>query len=122
MTTSFLLIIISFLTFAVPSLVMIYVINLCNSCSCVLIHWFRDLQYQFLLINSASNQFLYAWRMRSFRKAFQTIPAIQWAARKLGKSRDHVMSLQLDGQVAAVEEVPKKNALLSASTNRKVRK
>jgi len=98
MTTSFLLIIISFLTCAVPSLIMIYVINLCNSCSCVLIHWFRDLQYQFLLINSASNQFLYAWRMRSFRKAFQTIPAINWGIRTFGRSRVHGKSAQLDGQ------------------------
>ena len=84
LTISFLLIIISFLACAIPSLVMIYVINLCHTCSCVLIHWFRDLQYLFLLANSASNQFLYAWRMRSFRKAFQTIRAIQWVAKTFG--------------------------------------
>ena len=80
-TISFLLIIISFLACALPSLVMIYVINLCSTCNCVLIHWFRDLQYLFLLLNSATNQFLYAWRMRSFRAAFRTIPAIQWLTR-----------------------------------------
>ena len=80
-TISLLLIIISFLACALPSLVMIYVINLCSTCNCVLIHWFRDLQYLFLLLNSATNQFLYAWRMRSFRAAFRTIPAIQWLTR-----------------------------------------
>ena len=80
-TISLLLIIISFLACALSSLVMIYVINLCSTCNCVLIHWFRDLQYLFLLLNSATNQFLYAWRMRSFRAAFRTIPAIQWLTR-----------------------------------------
>ena len=80
-TISLLLIIISFLACALPSLVMIYVINLCSTCNCVLIHWFRDLQYLFLLLNSATNQFLYAWRMRSFRAAFRTIPVIQWLTR-----------------------------------------
>ena len=80
-TISLLLIIISFLACALPSLVMIYVINLCSTCNCVLIHWFRDLQYLFLLLNSATNQFLYSWRMRSFRAAFRTIPAIQWLTR-----------------------------------------
>ena len=80
-TISLLLIIISFLACALPSLVMIYVINLCSTCNCVLIHWFRDLQYLFLLLNSATNQFLYAWRMRSFRAAFRTISAIQWLTR-----------------------------------------
>ena len=90
MTTSFLLIIISFVACAVPSSVEIYVINLCHSCSCVLIHWFRDLQYLLLLANSASNQFLYAWRMQCLRNAFQTVPALQWVARKLGRNRARV--------------------------------
>ena len=87
-TMSFLLIIISFLACAVPSLVMIYVINLCSTCNCVLIHWFRDLQYLFLLLNSATNQFLYAWRMRSFQAAFRTIPVIQWLTRKFFGSKN----------------------------------
>lgn len=86
-TKSFLFIILSFLACGVPSLVMVYVINLCNSCSCVLIHWFRDLQYLFLLLNSATNQFLYAWRMRSFQAAFLTVPFIRWTGRKLAGNK-----------------------------------
>ncbi|KAJ7336520.1 hypothetical protein OS493_011730 [Desmophyllum pertusum] len=86
-TISFLLIITSFIACVVPSLVMIYVINLCHNCSCVLIHWFRDLQGLFLLLNSASNQFLYAWRMRCFQVAFKTIPAVQWVLRKFVRKR-----------------------------------
>ena len=86
-TMSFLLIIISFLACAVPSLVMIYFINLCHTCSCDLIHWFRDLQYLFLLTNSASNQFLYAWRMSPFRKALGTTAIVQWVSRRFGRTR-----------------------------------
>ena len=94
-TVSFLLIILSFLACAIPSLIMIYVITFCATCSCVLIHWFRDLQYLFLLGNSASNQFLYAWRMRSFRRAFQTISVIQWISRRFSRKRVHQASSQL---------------------------
>ena len=86
-TISFLLIILSFLTCAIPCLVMIYIITLCGTCSCVLIHWLRDFQYLFLLGNSASNQFLYAWRMRSFQSAFQVIPFIRWGIRRFGSKR-----------------------------------
>lgn len=86
-TISFLLIIISFLTYAIPCLVIIYVITLCATCSCMLIHWLRDFQYLLLLGNSASNQFLYAWRMRSFQSAFQIIPFIRWATRRFGSKR-----------------------------------
>lgn len=95
-TISFLLIIISFLASAVPSLVMIYVINLCSTCNCVLIQWFRDLQYLFLLLNSATNQFLYAWRMRSFQAAFRRIPVIQWVARNFTGNKIDQASLQTD--------------------------
>ena len=87
-TNSLLLIIISFVLCVFPSCVMVYVINLCHTCSCVLIHWFRDLQFLFLLVNAASNQFLYAWRMRSFQRAFKTITAVQWFAQKLGRERN----------------------------------
>ena len=84
-TISFLLIIISFIACVAPSMGMIYVINLCHTCNCVLIHWFRDLQFLFLLLNSASNQFLYAWRMRCFQAAFKTIPAARWIIGKFGR-------------------------------------
>ena len=88
-TNSFLLIIVSFVMCALPSCAMVYVINLCHTCSCVLIHWFRDIQFLFLLVNAASNQFLYAWRMRSFQQAFKTIPAVQWLGRKFYRERNH---------------------------------
>ena len=107
-TMSFLFIIVSFLACGVPSLVMVYIINLCNSCSCVLIHWFRDLQYLFLLLNSATNQFLYAWRMRSFQTAFLTIPFIRWAGRKLAGNK-------ID-QVTATHT----NSVMDESTNKQV--
>lgn len=90
---------------AVSLLVMIYVINLCNQCSCVLIHLFRDLQYLFVLVNSASNQFLYAWRIRSFREAFQTIPAVQWITRKISENRVHVLKGGTEGPSNKFESV-----------------
>lgn len=75
-TKSFFRILFFFFVCSFPSCVMIYVINLCETCSCDIIHWFRDLQYLSILVNSACNQFLYAWRMRSFRRAFSRIHPI----------------------------------------------
>ena len=67
-TKYFLFILVSFICCSVPSCAMIYVINLCDNCSCQLIHWFRDFQYLMILFNSSTNQFLYAWRMPAFQK------------------------------------------------------
>ncbi|PFX11673.1 Dysferlin, partial [Stylophora pistillata] len=84
-TNSLLMIAVAFILCSFPSCVMVYIINLCHTCNCVLIHWLRDLQFLFILINSASNQFLYAFRMRPFKRAFMTIPAIAWVVNKFGK-------------------------------------
>ena len=83
-TKCFFRILIFFFVCSFPSCVMIYVINLCSTCSCDVIHWFRDLQYLLVLINSSCNQFLYAWRMSSFRRAFGRIHPlfVGWEGRK----------------------------------------
>ncbi|XP_068712417.1 adrenocorticotropic hormone receptor-like [Montipora capricornis] len=56
-----------------PSCVMIYIMNLCLSCDCITIHVLRDLQFIFVLLSSALNPFLYAWRLPNFRRAFKRI-------------------------------------------------
>ena len=59
----------SFATFT-PACVMIYLLNFCSGCSCVLIHWLRDLQFLIVLCNSGINPYLYAWRLPQFKRAF----------------------------------------------------
>ncbi|XP_032240742.2 histamine H2 receptor [Nematostella vectensis] len=51
-----------------PACVMIYMLNLCHSCDCELIHWLRDLQFVIVLLNSGINPYLYAFRMPQFKK------------------------------------------------------
>lgn len=84
-TKCFFWIMIFFFMCSFPSCVMIYVINLCSTCSCDVIHWFRDLQYLLILVNSSCNQFLYAWRMGSFRKAFGRVHPLffGWEGRRI---------------------------------------
>ena len=78
-TQSFFWILLFFIICTVPSCVMIYVINLCDdTCDCNMIHWFRDLQYLVVLINSAANQFLYALRQRSFTRAIGKLINRRW--------------------------------------------
>ncbi|KAK3748434.1 hypothetical protein QZH41_017306 [Actinostola sp. cb2023] len=57
----------------VPAFVFVFIVNLCESCDCYLIHWSRDLILLCVLTNCAGNQFLYAWRMRSFTRSFRSL-------------------------------------------------
>ena len=75
-TQAFMVMLGLFLSCYTPSCVMIYIMNLCSSCSCYTIHVLRDLQFIFVLCSSALNPFLYAWRLPNFRKAFERI--IRW--------------------------------------------
>lgn len=72
-TRSFLLVLFAFICCNVSSCVMVYVILFCDVCSCETIHWLRDLQFLMALLNCAANQFLYAWRMPTFVRAFKLI-------------------------------------------------
>ena len=72
-TRAFLLILMFFACCLVPSCTLNYTMNFCHTCSCDSIHWMKDFQCILILINCSSNQFLYAWRMPTFRKAFREI-------------------------------------------------
>lgn len=73
LTRAFYIILGIFLMCLLPSFVMIYIIIFCDECDCTLVHWMRDLQFIFLLLNCSLNQFLYAWRARNFRKAISAV-------------------------------------------------
>ena len=64
------IVLLTFLVSFVPACVIIYSLNFCLSCNCLLVHWLRDIQGLFVCLNSAVNPFLYAWRFPQFRKAF----------------------------------------------------
>ena len=66
---TFVLILAAYLICYTPSCVIIYILNFCRSCSCITIHWFRDLQYVFIWVNSSLNPFLYSWQIPRFRIA-----------------------------------------------------
>jgi len=102
-TKCFLLILLFFFVCSFPSCVMIYVINLCSTCSCVVIHWCRDLQYLLVLLNSSSNQFLYAWRMNSFRRAFGRIHPFlsSWEAQQRNSAVSQAPSNPADPAIMA---------------------
>ena len=63
-------VLIAFLVSFVPACVIIYLLNFCFSCNCLLVHWLRDIQGLIVSLNSAVNPYLYAWRLPHFRKAF----------------------------------------------------
>lgn len=72
-TRSFLLVLFVFVCCNVSSCVIIYIILLCDVCSCDVIHWLRDFQFLMALVNCSANQFLYAWRMPTFKRAFKVL-------------------------------------------------
>jgi hypothetical protein len=72
-TKTFMFMLLAFIFCYTPSLIMIYLMNLCTVCSCQAIHWFRDLSYVFIVLNSSVNPFLYAWRLPNFREAIKML-------------------------------------------------
>ena len=73
LTKIFLIMLLFVLLFYLPSCVMMYMINLCSTCSCALIHWLRDIQFFFIWANSAVNPAIYALRLPPFRRAFMNL-------------------------------------------------
>ena len=71
------IVLLTFLVSFVPACVIIYLLNFCLSCNCLVVHWLRDIQFLFVLLNSAVNPYLYAWRFPHFRKAFLKILHLQ---------------------------------------------
>lgn len=69
-TKSLVFLLLAFAASYFPSCVIIYLMNFCTSCSCLAIHWLRDLQFLLVLFNSFVNPFIFAWRLPGFRRAF----------------------------------------------------
>ena len=76
-TKMFLVVLFALLCCYGPSTVFIYAMSFCESCSCTALHWFRDLQFLFVIMNSSVNFFCYALRSRRFRNAFAHILKIK---------------------------------------------
>ena len=70
LTKTYLVMLVVFLMCYIPSVIMIYLMNLCSSCSCEVIHWLRDWHFVFVITNSLVNPFLYAYRLPNFKSAF----------------------------------------------------
>lgn len=68
-TTTFVLILILFAVCYVTPCLLIYVMYLCRSCSCHIIHWLRDTSFLAVTLNSAINPLVYAWRLPNFRRS-----------------------------------------------------
>ena len=64
------IILLAFFSSFTPACVMIYLLNFCSKCSCLVVHWLRDLQFLIVLCNSGINPYLYAWRLPQFKRAF----------------------------------------------------
>ncbi|XP_020626780.1 adenosine receptor A1-like [Orbicella faveolata] len=64
------IILLAFFSSLTPACVMIYLLNFCSKCSCLVVHWLRDLKILIVLCNSGINPYLYAWRLPQFNKAF----------------------------------------------------
>ena len=91
-TKTLLIVLLLFLACYVPSCVCIYIVNFCYTCGCEFIHWVRDIQFVLVMANSGVNPFVYAWRLKNFRKAFKSILTCRAFLRRL---RSVSLNLQL---------------------------
>ena len=86
-TRAFLYILGLFIACYVPAIVMIYILQFCDKCSCELRHTFRDLQFILVSANSAMNPFVCTIRLGLFRRSIAALFTC-----KLMKGRNFVAS------------------------------
>ena len=69
-TKMFLVVMIALLCCYGTSTILIYAMSFCESCSCDTLHWFRDLHFLLIILNSSLNFYCYAVRSPRFQNAF----------------------------------------------------
>ena len=72
-TRVFLTILALFTASYIPGIVIIYVLNYCLQCNCLLRHTLRDVQYILAVTNAAVNPFVCTIQLSPFRKALSSI-------------------------------------------------
>ena len=72
-TKLFLTILVVFFACYTPAIIMMYIIKFCIHCNCVGRHVIRDLQFLFIIANSAVNPFLCTIRLKPFRNALASV-------------------------------------------------
>ena len=73
LTKIHLVMLLAFLACYGPACIMIYLMNLCHSCSCEVIHWLRDMHFVLITLNSLVNPFVYALRLPVLNKAMRKL-------------------------------------------------
>lgn len=69
LTKTYIIMLSIFLVCFTPACILIYTMNWCKSCNCLTIHYLRDTTITVVLLSSALNPFLYAFRFGNFRRA-----------------------------------------------------
>ena len=57
----------------IPAVIMIYILHFCEKCGCTFRHVLRDLSFMLLCANSCFNPFIYAIRVKVFRKSLKAL-------------------------------------------------
>ena len=87
-----------------PVCAMVYYINICTNCNCIIVQWFLDACFWLVLLNSAINPYVYAIRSSSFRDAIRkiitcrcqhrnklrTVPFVKFSKVKKGEQRKRI--------------------------------
>lgn len=85
-TRVFALILICYMCCFIPACVIIFAMNFCEICSCEAIHWLRDVQFWFVLLNSVVNPYLYAFRIPHFKRAISYILRCHFESHRINHS------------------------------------
>ena len=72
-TKTFVIMLSLFICCFFPAMIFIYIVSFCARCSCIFIHWVRDLNGILFRANSSMNPFVFAWRLKRYRAAFVKI-------------------------------------------------
>ena len=91
LTKTFEMIIGALLCCYLPVCAMVYYMNLCEPCNCDVVQWLRDSLIWLILLNSAVNPFIYAFRSQSYRSAVRII--VRCKCREYRMLRRHLITV-----------------------------
>lgn len=120
-TKTYLIVLAVFLACYVPSCLMIYLMNMCSTCSCDQIHWFRDMQFILVTINSLINPYVYAFRLKNLRLAVYNVfrPCGRNAVRDSSGATHQVTSSNAEGRSkSAVKNASRVTQPLESTENK----
>ena len=109
LTKTYMIVLSIFLVCFTPACIAIYIVTWCKTCSCLTVHYLRDITIMIILFSSALNPFVYAFRFGNFRRAVRDIfqRCISFFPRRASELRRHWWNIKPVSDLKSFKRISK---------------